>query len=64
MMEATKAALKGWRRSKTDQKRSTGNISPLVGSKFVFLLPQKLPGCLRHRGKLAFYARWLQKGIG
>jgi len=34
---------------------------PTVRSKFVFLLPQKHPGCLTAPGKLAFCARWLQK---
>jgi hypothetical protein len=34
---------------------------PLIRSKFVFLLPQKHPGCLWAPGKLAFCARWLQK---
>jgi hypothetical protein len=34
---------------------------PTVRSKFVFLLPQKHPGCLTAPGKLALCARWLQK---
>jgi hypothetical protein len=39
-----------------------GIFYPVAGSKFVFLLPQKHPGCLTAPGKLAFCARWLQKG--
>jgi hypothetical protein len=38
-----------------------GIFFPVVRSKFVFLLPQKPPGCLSAPGKLAFCARWLQK---
>ena len=37
-----------------------GYFYPAIRSKFVFLLPQKLPR--RVGGKLAFCSRWLQKG--
>jgi hypothetical protein len=43
-------------------RTANGRFLSAVRSKFVFLLPQKHPGCLSAPGKLAFCARWLQKG--